>query len=231
MIMKKAVVLTSGGLDSTTCLALAIEQGFEPISLSFNYGQRHAIELDAAARIAQHYGVQTHLVADVGLFRAIGQSALTDDIDVPQADSIEHIGSDIPVTYVPARNLVFLSMAVGVAETQSASAIFIGVNALDYSGYPDCRPEFIDAFQRAAVTATKWGVDGEALTIETPLIHMTKAEIIQEGLRLRAPYHLTHSCYAPTRTGLSCGRCDSCLLRLKGFTDAGATDPIGYEVL
>ena len=199
--MKKAVVLTSGGLDSTTCLAIAIDQGFEPIALSFDYGQRHAVELEAACKVVEYYGVKKHFITQVGLFRDIGQSALTDDIDVPKAASVDELGTEIPVTYVPARNLVFLSMAVGVAETQDASSIFIGVNALDYSGYPDCRPEFIHAFQAAALAATKVGVEGAGLGIETPLIQWTKAEIIREGLRLKAPYHLSHSCYAPTASG------------------------------
>ena len=226
--MKKALVLSSGGLDSTTCMAVAVSQGFEPISLSFDYGQRHRIELAAAQRVGDYYRVKRHFVTPVSLFGDIGGSALTDDIDVPKATSVDDIGDDIPVTYVPARNLVFLSMAVAVAETQGAHDIFIGVNALDYSGYPDCRPEFIDAFTLAARIATKVGVQGNQLTIHTPLIDLTKAQIIELGHSLDAPYHLTHSCYAPTADGLSCGQCDSCLLRLKGFADAGLADPIDY---
>ncbi len=226
--MKKAVILSSGGLDSTTCMAVAVSQGFEPVALSFDYGQRHKIELDAAHKVGQHYGVNHHFLTPISLFRDIGGSALTDDIDVPKGESVGDIGEDIPVTYVPARNLVFLSMAVGVAETQGASDIFIGVNALDYSGYPDCRPEFIEAFAQTARIATKVGVQGDSLTIHTPLIDLTKAQIIELGASLDAPYHLTHSCYAPTEAGLSCGQCDSCLLRLKGFADAGLTDPIEY---
>jgi len=226
--MKKAVVLTSGGLDSTTCMAVAIEQGFNPIALSFDYGQRHHIELERASAVTAHYGVEQHFTTQVGLFRDLGQSALTDNIDVPRSNSVDELDGDIPVTYVPARNLVFLSMAVGVAETQNAADIFIGVNALDYSGYPDCRPEFIQAFADAANRATKVGVSGTQLRIHTPLIDLTKAQIIELGTKLDAPYHLTHSCYAPTANDLSCGRCDSCLLRLKGFADAGLTDPIAY---
>ena len=226
--MPKALILSSGGLDSTTCLAMAIDQGYDPITLTFDYGQRHRIELAAAKDVADYYGVKQHFIADVGLFRDIGQSALTDDIDVPKNLSVDDLADDIPVTYVPARNLVFLSMATGVAETQGASDIFIGVNALDYSGYPDCRPEFITAFSAAANLATKSGTNGISVKIQTPLINLTKAEIIKAGHALGAPYHLTHSCYAPTTDNLSCGQCDSCLLRLKGFADASLTDPISY---
>ena len=226
--MPKAVILSSGGLDSTTCLAIAIDRGFEPIALTFDYGQRHRVELNAAKEIADYYGVKQHFIAEVGLFRDIGQSALTDNMDVPKHSSVDDISDVIPITYVPARNLVFLSMATGVAETQGASDIFIGVNALDYSGYPDCRPEFIDAFNAAANLATKAGSEGAQTKIQTPLIDLTKAEIIKAGHALGAPYHLTHSCYAPTAQNQSCGHCDSCLLRLKGFEDACLTDPIIY---
>lgn len=225
---KCAIVLTSGGLDSTTCLAIARAEGLRTIALSFDYGQRHSIELEAAKRVATHLGVTDHLVVDMPFFRQIGGSALTDDIQVPHHDSAEQIPGDIPVTYVPARNLVFLSQAAAVAELHGASSIYIGVNAVDYSGYPDCRPEFIEAFSRTAQLATKAGaVDGLGLNIETPLIHLTKAEIIQLGMRLGAPFHLTHSCYSPQGT-LACGQCDSCLLRLKGFTEAGLVDPVEY---
>jgi len=228
---KTAVVLSSGGLDSTTCLAIAHDQGFEVVSISFDYGQRHRTELDAAKAVATHYGVNKHLLFKVGLFEAIGGSALTADIDVPKGRSADEMTGGIPVTYVPARNLVFLSYAVGVAETHGASDIFIGVNALDYSGYPDCRPEFIEQFAATANLATKAGVEGETpLTIHTPLIHLTKAQIVEQGTALGAPYHLTHSCYSPLPDNSSCGECDSCLLRLKGLREAGLTDPIRYAV-
>ncbi len=225
---RKAIILTSGGLDSTTCMAVAVDAGFDPVALSFDYGQRHRVELEAARKVAQHYGVNEHFVTPIGLFRDIGGSALTDDIEVPTSAVAEDIGDDIPVTYVPARNLVFLSMAVGVAETCGANDIFIGVNALDYSGYPDCRPEFIEAFAATAGLATKVGVEGHQLTIHTPLIDLTKAGIVSLAKRLDAPLHLTHSCYAPNEAGIACGRCDSCLLRLKGFAEAGLSDPIDY---
>lgn len=224
---RTAVVLTSGGLDSTTCLALAQAEGFDLVAVSFDYGQRHSVELACARKVAEHFGVKAHYVFPTGLFRQIGGSALTDDrIEVPK----DALGDEIPVTYVPARNLVFLSHAVGVAEVAGASDIYIGVNALDYSGYPDCRPEFIASMQETARRATKAGVDGVALTIQAPLMHWTKAEIIRRGLALGAPYHLTHSCYDPTPDDVSCGRCDSCLLRIRGFKEAGAKDPIPYAV-
>lgn len=229
MTKKTAVVLSSGGLDSTTCIAIAKEEGFEVISVSFSYGQRHAAELDAASRVAQHYGIVKHYVFELGLFRAIGRSALTADIAVPKGRHLSEMAEGIPATYVPARNLVFLSHAVGVAETHGSNDIYIGVNALDYSGYPDCRPEFIGQFQRTAMLATKAGVEGEMdLRVHAPLIQLSKAEIIRRGIALDVPYHLTHSCYEPTVDGQSCGQCDSCLLRLKGFDEAGATDPIRY---
>jgi 7-cyano-7-deazaguanine synthase len=211
-------------------MAVAVDAGFEPVALSFDYGQRHRVELDAARKVAQHYRVERHLITPIGLFRDIGGSALTDEIDVPTSAAVDDIGDDIPVTYVPARNLVFLSMAVGVAETVGAQDIFIGVNALDYSGYPDCRPEFIEAFAQAASIATKVGAEGGQLTIHTPLIDLSKAGIVKLAHGLDAPLHLTHSCYAPSEAGLSCGSCDSCLLRLKGFEEAGLEDPIAYEV-
>ena len=226
--MPKAVVLMSGGLDSTTCLAVAIEQGFEPIALSFDYGQRHRVELECAREIVESYRVQHHLIADLDIFKQIGRSALTANIPVPKPGDVCGLGDEIPVTYVPARNLVFLSIATGVAEVHCASNIFIGVNALDYSGYPDCRPAFISAFQETSRLATQAGVEGTHIKINTPLIDLTKAEIIKLGLSLGAPYQLTHSCYAPTPDGLACGMCDSCVLRLKGFEDAGEADPIRY---
>ena len=225
---KKAVVLVSGGLDSTACMAVATDQGFETIALSFDYGQRHKVELQAARRVAEYYGVKHHFITELGLFRDLGGSALTDDIAVPTHHAVSDISDEIPVTYVPARNLVFLSLAVGVAEVHGANDIFIGVNALDYSGYPDCRPEFIDAFGQVATIATKVGVEGAPITIHTPLIELSKAGIVALGTRLDAPFHLTHSCYAPTGAGVACRRCDSCLLRLKGFDEAGLTDPITY---
>jgi 7-cyano-7-deazaguanine synthase len=227
---KTAVVLFSGGLDSTTCVALALEQGFEVIPVSFDYSQRHAVELAAARRVLQHYGIEKNYVFNVALFREIGGSALVDrSIEVPQHRQIEEMSDGIPNTYVPARNLVFLSYALGVAEIHKATDIFIGVNAVDYSGYPDCRPEFIEAFQATANLAVKAGVEGGKFEIHTPLVHLTKAEIIQEGTRISVPYHLTHSCYAPSSEGLACGHCDSCLLRRKGFEEAAIADPTSYE--
>ncbi|HWO01759.1 MAG TPA: 7-cyano-7-deazaguanine synthase QueC [Blastocatellia bacterium] len=225
---KRAIVLLSGGLDSATALAIALAEGFEVNAISFQYGQRHAIELASARRIAEAYLVEEHLIVDIDL-RAIGGSALTDQIDVPKQRSTLDMSSGIPVTYVPARNTIFLSFALGWAERLSAQNIFIGVNALDYSGYPDCRPEYIEAFERMANLATREGVEGRMrLKIRTPLIAMTKAEIIRTGQRLGVDYSLTHSCYDPDVSGLACGRCDSCLLRLKGFAEAGARDPLSY---
>jgi 7-cyano-7-deazaguanine synthase len=225
---KKAVVLLSGGLDSTTAMALAKAEWYAVYGLSFRYGQRHAIELESARRVAQAMGVEKHLIVDIDM-RAIGGSALTDDIEVPKERSSNAMSSGIPVTYVPARNTIFLSFALAWAETLNAEDIFMGVNALDYSGYPDCRPEYIEAFSRMANLATKAGVEGTMkLKIHTPLIAMTKAEIIKTGLRLGVDYSLTHSCYDPTPEGYACGKCDSCLLRLKGFAEAGARDPLPY---
>ena len=224
-----AIVLTSGGLDSTTCLAVAKSQGYQLVALSFDYGQRHAVELESARRVAQHFEVEEHLIVQMPFFRQIGGSALTADIEVPHHDSVNEVSSEIPVTYVPARNLVFLSQAAAVAELHQAEAIFIGVNAVDYSGYPDCRPEFIEAFAKAARLATKAGAaDGVPLRIETPLVDLTKGEIIQLGMQHGAPFELTHSCYSPV-DGVACGRCDSCLLRLKGFQEAGVDDPVRYQ--
>ena len=224
---KKAVVLLSGGLDSSTALAVARSAGYELYALSFRYGQRHSLELESASRVASAMGVEKHLITDFDL-RAIGGSALTDQIEVPKERGAEELASGIPVTYVPARNTIFLSFALAWAEVLGAQDIFIGVNALDYSGYPDCRPEYIEAFEKMANLATKAGVEGRLrLKIHTPLIAMTKAEIIQNGLRLGVDYSLTHSCYDPI-DGVACGKCDSCLLRLKGFAEAGATDPLRY---
>jgi 7-cyano-7-deazaguanine synthase len=219
------VVLLSGGLDSTTVLAIARAEGYEPYALSFRYGQRHSIELDAAQRVATAQGVVRHVVADIDL-RVFGGSALTDDIDVPHHASAEELGEDIPVTYVPARNTVFLSFALAWAETLECSDIFIGVNALDYSGYPDCRREYIEAFEKMANLATKAGVEGrQRLKIHMPLIELTKAQIIERGLALGVDYSLTHSCYDPDPEGRACGTCDSCLLRRRGFAELGREDP------
>lgn len=225
---KPAVVLLSGGLDSTTVLAIAKSQGYDPYALSFRYGQRHAVELESAGRVAAAQGVRRHVIADIDL-RVFGGSSLTADIAVPKHDAADELSDDIPSTYVPARNTIFLSFALAYAETVGAQDIFIGVNALDYSGYPDCRPEYIAAFQNMANLATKAGVEGQQLTIHTPLITLTKAEIITTGLALGVDYGLTSSCYDPDGSGNPCGHCDSCLLRLKGFTEAGHTDPLTYQ--
>ena len=227
-VRNKAVVLLSGGLDSTTALAIAKSAGYELYAMSFRYGQRHSLEIESASKVARAMGVEKHLIADFDL-RAIGGSALTDQIEVPKERGAEEIASGIPVTYVPARNTIFLSFALAWAEVLGAQNIFIGVNALDYSGYPDCRPEYIEAFEKMAGLATKAGVEGRLrLKIHTPLIAMTKAEIIQTGLKLGVDYALTHSCYDPGQQGISCGKCDSCLLRLKGFAEAGSSDPLRY---
>jgi 7-cyano-7-deazaguanine synthase len=226
--IKKAVVLSSGGLDSTTVMAIAKHQGFEIYSLSFFYGQRHAVELDAARKIATVFGAAEHLVINIDL-KKIGGSSLTDDIDVPKARGIRSMSHGIPPTYVPARNTIFLSYALAWAEVLESSDIFIGVNAVDYSGYPDCRPEYIKAFERMANLATKAGVQGATkFKIWTPIIHLSKEKIIQKGVELGIDYALTHSCYDPSPDGLACGRCDSCILRKKGFKDAGIKDPIHY---
>lgn len=225
---KRAVALFSGGLDSTTVLARAVSEGFGVYALSFRYGQRHAYELQAAERIARAMFV-THRIIDIDL-RAFGGSALTDDIPVPKGRELGQMAAGIPVTYVPARNTIFLSFALAWAETLGARDIFLGVNALDYSGYPDCRPEYIAAFQRLADLATKAGVEGrQNLTIHTPLIHLTKAEIIRLGLSLGVDYSQTSSCYDPSPDGVACGECDACLLRKKGFAEAGAPDPTRYQ--
>ncbi|MDP9354324.1 MAG: 7-cyano-7-deazaguanine synthase QueC [Chloroflexota bacterium] len=221
----KAVMLLSGGLDSTTALAIAQHNDFDLHALSFCYGQRHSAELEAAGRVATAVGVTRHVVADIDL-RAFGGSALTDDIDVPKDRLLDDLGVGIPVTYVPARNTIFLSFALAFAETVGAFDIFIGVNALDYSGYPDCRPEYIRAFEHMANLATKAGVEGTGrFTIHTPLIHMTKKEIIETGIALGVDYGLTLSCYDPSPDGIPCRRCDACLLRAKGFAEAGVDDP------
>jgi 7-cyano-7-deazaguanine synthase len=227
---KRAVVLSSGGLDSTTAMAIARFEGYEIYSLSFRYGQRHAIELEAARGVARSLGAKQHLVIDIDLTK-IGGSALTDDIRVPKSRTEQEIQKEVPVTYVPARNTIFLSYALAWAEVIRASDIFIGVSAVDYSGYPDCRPEYIEAFQYMANLATKAGVEGKTqVTIRAPLIHMSKAEIIQKGIELGVDYSITHSCYDPSPEGRACGQCDSCLLRKKGFRKAGVPDPTPYLV-
>jgi 7-cyano-7-deazaguanine synthase len=226
MAGRRAVVLLSGGLDSATALALARAEGFETYALSFDYGQRHDRELDSARRVAAALGAKEHLVLRLDL-RPIGGSALTADIPVPKGRSVEAMGSGIPVTYVPARNTIFLSHALAWAEVLECQDIFIGVNALDYSGYPDCRPEFIEAFERMANLATRAGVEGSSrLRIHTPLIRLTKAEIVSRGTALGVDFGLTWSCYEPRPDGLACGHCDSCLLREKGFREAGLRDPV-----
>jgi len=224
-----AVVLLSGGLDSTTVLAIARSQGFDCYALSFKYGQRHAVELESAVRIASHFGVAKHHVAEIDL-RGFGGSALTSDIEVPKHDDVLELNQDIPITYVPARNTIFLSFALAWAEVLGAQDIFIGVNALDYSGYPDCRPKYIAAFEDMANLATKAGVDGiSRISIHTPLIDLTKAQIISQGIELGVDYGATFSCYDPSNDGLACGHCDSCLLRKRGFMDAGVDDPTRYQ--
>ena len=225
--MKSAVVLLSGGIDSTTTLAIAITEGYEAYALSFDYGQRHRIEMQAARRAADSLGAKEHRIAKIDL-RVFGGSALTGDIDMPKQRSETEIADGIPVTYVPARNTIFLAYALGWAEVIQAADIFLGVNAIDYSGYPDCRPEFIEAFQTVANVGTKAGVEGGRFQIHTPLIKFSKAEIIRKAVELGVDLSLTHSCYDPSPDGLACGECDSCLLRLKGFREAGIQDPIRY---
>ncbi len=224
-----AVVLLSGGLDSATTAAIALADGYRLFALSVDYGQRHRFELEAAARVARSLGVERHVIATVGLDQ-FGGSALTDEIAVPMDRDESQISQGIPITYVPARNTVFLALALGYAEVVGAADLFIGVNAIDYSGYPDCRPEFIAEFEKLANLATKAGVENSLkFRIHTPLIRMTKAEIIRRGMDLGVDYSLTHSCYAPNETGVACGRCDACQLRLKGFAEAGLVDPIAYQ--
>ena len=225
--MKKAVALASGGLDSSTAIALARNQGFDIHALSFDYGQRHRCELDAARRVVKSLGIKHHLIAAIDL-RAFGGSALTSDTEVPKGRDIGH-GAGIPVTYVPARNTIFLSFALGWCEVLQAEDIFIGVNAIDYSGYPDCRPAFLEAFERLANLATKAGVEGTSrFRIHAPLLHMSKAQIIRAGIKAGVDFSLTHSCYDPTSEGLACGACDSCILRRRGFEEAGVPDPTRY---
>jgi len=226
---KKAVCLLSGGLDSSTCLAFARREAFECYALSFDYGQRHRVELEAAGRVARALGATRHVTAKIDL-RVFGGSALTDDIDVPKGRTAADMSHGIPITYVPARNTVFLSFAVAWAETIGAADIFIGVNAIDYSGYPDCRPEFIEAFERMANLATAAGVEGRThLRIHTPLLQLSKSEIVRLASDLEVDLRLTHSCYDPDERGRACGACDSCILRRKGFEEAGLQDPIEYQ--
>ena len=227
MTIPRAVALLSGGMDSATAAAVARDQGYEVYALSFRYGQRHATELEAAARIAERLPARRHVVLDIDL-RAFGGSALTGDLEVPKDTPLDRIGSSIPVTYVPARNTIFLAFALGWAESLGAADIFIGANALDYSGYPDCRPEYIEAFERMANLATRAGVEGRRVRIHTPLIRLSKAEIVELGGRLGVDFAATWSCYDPAPDGTACGRCESCLLRRKGFREAGREDPIAY---
>jgi len=225
----RAVVLLSGGLDSATVAALARDEGYQVYALSIDYGQRHRFELDAARRVAAALPVEQHKILSSDL-AALGGSALTDEIEVPTGRSEDQMASGIPITYVPARNTVMLSLALGYAEVLGAADIFVGVNAVDYSGYPDCRPEFIEAFEHLANLATKASVEGQLrFRIHAPLIKMTKAEIIKRGVQLGVDYGLTHTCYAPDEQGISCGRCDACQLRQKGFVEAGEADPIRYQ--
>lgn len=228
-VKPKAVILLSGGLDSTTAAAIAKSRGFDVHAMTFDYGQRHDLEIKSAQLVAEKIGVVEHIVTQIDM-RAFGGSALTSEIAVPKGRSVSEMGEGIPVTYVPARNTIFLSFALAWAETLQANDIFIGVNAVDYSGYPDCRPEFIEAFLRMARLATKAGIEGaQQLEIHTPLIEITKAEIIKRGLELGVDYSLTNSCYDPSHDGKACGQCDACLLRLKGFEENGVSDPAPYQ--
>jgi 7-cyano-7-deazaguanine synthase len=226
--MKRAVILLSGGLDSSTTLAIAKNSGFKLFGLTFRYGQRHKFEIISAQKIAQAYNLADHKITEIDL-RTFGGSALTDDLDVPKDRNNGTMNKSIPITYVPARNTIFLSFALAWAEVLGANDIFLGVNSMDYSGYPDCRPEYIQSFANMANLATKAGVEGkQSIKIQTPLINMTKKEIIKKGLKLGVDYSLTHSCYDPENDGISCGRCDACQIRLRGFQEAGIKDPIKY---
>jgi 7-cyano-7-deazaguanine synthase len=225
-----AVVLLSGGMDSATTAAVARDRGFDVHALTVRYGQRHSAELEASRRVVEHLGIRKHVVLDVDL-RAFGGSALTGDLSVPKDTPLEEIGQGIPSTYVPARNTIFLAFALGWAEVLGARDIFLGANALDYSGYPDCRPEYIEAFETMANLATRAGVEGHRTAIHTPLISLTKREIIEQGLALGVDYGMTLTCYDPSSDGAACGRCDACLLRLKGFREAGMEDPAAYQAV
>ncbi len=226
--MPLAVVLLSGGLDSTVSMAYALSKGHEVVPLSFRYGQRHSKELEAAKAVVAFYGIKRHVIVDLDLSSFEASALTSTKVDVPQGRTMEQMGADIPVTYVPARNIIFLSVAAGLCETVGASAIFIGANAVDYSGYPDCRPEFFKAFEKVLQVGTKAGVEGRPIRVEAPILRMSKAEIVNLGKALKAPLHLTWSCYQGRER--ACGRCDSCLLRLKGFKEAGHQDEIPYEV-
>jgi 7-cyano-7-deazaguanine synthase len=229
MTKPNAVVLLSGGMDSATTAAIALSQGFEVHALTFRYGQRHSAELQAARRVVSHLGIVRHVVLDIDL-RAFGGSALTGELELPRDTPLEQIGQGIPATYVPARNTIFLSFALGWAEVLGASDIFIGANAMDYSGYPDCRPEYIEAYQRMAALATRAGVEeGRRLSIHTPLIKLSKREIIERGLELGVDFGITLTCYDPSPDGAACGHCEACLLRLRGFREAGMEDPAPYQ--
>ncbi|MBI0583951.1 MAG: 7-cyano-7-deazaguanine synthase QueC [Methanomassiliicoccus sp.] len=225
--MKKTVVLLSGGLDSTTTLAYAISKGYEVVPLTISYGQRHARELRSAKAVAEHYGIKQHVMTDLDLSFLTTSALTSSKVDVPKRGSLDDISEEIPVTYVPARNIIMLSIAAGLCETVGGEAIFIGANAVDYSGYPDCRPEFLKAFQHVLAVGTKAGVEGRPIRVEAPILSMSKAEIVALAKKLDAPLHLTWSCYQGGEK--ACGRCDSCLLRLKGFHDAGLVDPVPYE--
>jgi 7-cyano-7-deazaguanine synthase len=227
--MAPAIVLLSGGLDSTTTLAYALDRGYDARAMTFRYGQRHAHEVEAARRVANRFGVEQHVIVDIDL-RTFGGSALTSDTPVPKDRGADEMGRGIPITYVPARNTIFLAYALAWAEVQNARDIFIGVNALDYSGYPDCRPEYIAAFERMANVATRSGVEGNAIVIHAPLIELTKAQIIELGRRLGVDYALTTSCYDPDADGRACGHCDACLIRRRGFEEAGVRDPVEYAI-
>ena len=224
---RPAVVLLSGGLDSTTVLAIAHTQGYALNALTLQYGQRHAIEVEVARHVAEHYRVQRHVILPLDL-RQFGGSALTADLAVPKDRTADQMGQGIPITYVPARNTIFLALALGWAETLGATDLFIGVNALDYSGYPDCRPEFVAGFERLANLATKAGIEGSRIRVHAPLLHMSKAEIIRRGLDLNVDFAITTSCYDPAADGAACGHCDACLLRLHGFAENGVPDPRRY---
>jgi len=229
MTLPKAILLLSGGVDSTTTAAIALHEGFEVHALSVRYGQRHAVELEAARRVAERLGIRRHVIVDLDL-RAFGGSALTADVPVPKDTPLAEIGARIPATYVPARNTIFLSLALAWAETLGARDLFFGANALDYSGYPDCRPEYLEAYARMADLATRAGVEGGVrLRIHAPLLRLTKAEIVARGVALGLDYGMTSSCYEPAADGAACGRCESCLLRLKGFAEAGMPDPARYQ--